>query len=158
MRRSVLALTVGASIVVAGCGIIRQRQLQARIDELKAQSLAASQQCDMTFPAGNPKTAMARAKCQTDALLIMRPVAPFPDLMDLFAASRIEIAERVQNGQLTVAQANEQIASKQSELVAEEQRRFLANRSIAAQQNIAAASLQASGPHSCTRRAVQRCL
>jgi hypothetical protein len=122
------ALVLIVAITVAGCGVIHQRELQARVNELKAKSQAASEECDMMWPAGNPKTAMARAKCQTEAIAVVRPVSPYPDILDLFIASRIAIAERVQNGQLTVAQANELIATKRSELVAEEQRRTLANR------------------------------
>jgi hypothetical protein len=100
----VLALITATAL--AGCGAMKQRELQARVDELKAQSQAAAQECDATLPGGNPKSAMARAKCQTEAIAIMRPVAPYPDILDLFIASRIAIAERVQNGQLTIAQAN----------------------------------------------------
>jgi hypothetical protein len=127
-----------------------RHELQARVDELKAKTQEAEQQCSITWPPGNPKTAVSRAKCQTDPLAIMRPVHPYPDLLDLFIASRMAIAERVQNGQMTIAQANEAIATKRSELVAEEQRRQLANRSVSAQENAAAASLVAAGPHSCT--------
>jgi hypothetical protein len=146
--KAILAVLV--ALAVAGCGVIRQRELQARVDELKAKTKEAEQQCNVTWPAGNPKTAVPRARCQTEALAIMRPIAPYPDLIDLFIASRIAIAERVQNGQVTIAQANEAIATKRSEIIAEEQRRQLANRSVSAQENAAAASLAAAGPHSCT--------
>jgi hypothetical protein len=76
---------------------------------------------------------------------------PYPDLMDLNIAARMALAERIQNGQLTMAQGNEEMMRKPSEIVAEEQRRLLANRSVRAQENIADARLQAVGPHSCTR-------
>jgi hypothetical protein len=142
-------VVVVIALAISGCGI-RQRELQARVDELKAKSHEASQQCNVTWPPGNPQTAMARTKCQTEAFEILRPIAPYPDLMDRFIASQITIAERVWNGRLTIAQANEQIAIKRSEFVAEEQRRNLANRSVGAQENVAAASLEAAGPHTCT--------
>jgi hypothetical protein len=145
-----ILLVVAIAVLVSDCGLMRQRELQAQTEQLKAKSQAASQECDTTLPAGSPKTAMARAKCQTDALAILRPIMPYPDLMDLFIASRISIAERVQNGQLTIAQGNEIIAQKKSELVAEEQRRSLANRSISAQEDMASASLAAAGPRTCT--------
>jgi hypothetical protein len=137
------------SLTVAGCGLVRQRELQAQREELTARSQAATAQCDLTYPAGNVKTAVARAKCQTEAFAILRPIMPYPDLMDLLIASRIAIAERVQKGQLTIAQANELMAARRSELVAEEQRRNLANRAVIAQENIASASLAAAGPHTC---------
>ena len=140
-------MAVVLGLTVASCGIARQ----ARIQELQAQELAAIQRCDVTVPAGNPKTAVERAKCQTEAMAILRPIMPYPDLQDSMIAIRLAIAEQVQNGKLTIAQGNEQIAAKRSEIVAEEQRRNLANRSVAAQEGMAVASLSAAGPHSCTR-------
>jgi hypothetical protein len=74
---------------------------------------------------------------------------PYPDLWDVYIASRIVIAERVQKGQISIAEGDEAFAQKRSDLAAEEQRRLLANRSVAAQENIASASLQAAGPRSC---------
>jgi hypothetical protein len=133
--------------LLSNCGIIREREMRAQAEELKARSVAAAQACDSTVPAGNPKTAMARAKCQTDALAIMRPIMPFPDLMDLSIASRIATAERIQSGQITIAQGNEIVAQRQSELIAEEQRRSLANRAVYAQETMASA---AAAPRTCT--------
>jgi hypothetical protein len=60
-----------------------------------------------------------------------------------------DVTERVQNGQMTIAQANEAIAQKFSELNAEEQRRLLASRSVGAQESAAAAAWQASRPRTC---------
>jgi hypothetical protein len=142
------------SMLLFGCGIARQHELQARNEELKAQSVAAQQQCNQTYPAGNPKTAVARAKCQTEAFAILRPMMPYPDLMDLLIANRMEVAERVQSGKLTIAQANEILAIKRSEAVAEEQRRWNANRSVAAQEQSATAAtigaFAANAPRTCT--------
>jgi hypothetical protein len=56
---------------------------------------------------------------------ILRPIMPYPDLLELQLATNMSVAEKVQNGQLTVAQANEAIAQKFSEVNAEEQRREL---------------------------------
>jgi hypothetical protein len=132
------------SVGITGCGLIRQQEIKERNAALKQQSEAATQQCDAKLPSGNPKIAVARAKCQVDAYNIMRPAVTYPDLMDLFLTRRMVVAEQVEKGQITVAQANELIAAKQSEIVAEEQRRNLANRSVAAQES-------AAGPVSCTR-------
>jgi hypothetical protein len=151
LRGFQLIVVVLMAVSVAGCGIIRRQEMQAKIASLKEQSNAAFQDCNTRFPAGNVATAVARAQCVNDAFAILRPIMPYPDLWDLYMASHTAIAERTQKGQLTIAQANEALAQKRSELVAEEQRRLLANRSVAAQENVAAASLQAAGPHSCTR-------
>jgi hypothetical protein len=71
--------------------------------------------------------------------------------MDSFMATRMSVAEQVQDGRLTIAQANVIIANKNTELISEEQRRNLANRAVAAQESAAAASWAAGGPVSCTK-------
>ena len=137
--------------LLAGCGIARQREMQARNDALKEQSRIAMEDCNTKLPKGNPKTAIVRAQCVNDALVIMRPIFPYPDLLDLSMAHRLAVAERYQKGQITGPQANEELAQKNSELTAEEQRRLLANRSVGAQESMAAASIMAAGPKTCTR-------
>jgi hypothetical protein len=151
MRFTAFAAAALIVLLVAGCGLIRQRELQERSAQLRAQSTAAAQVCDERFPKGQVKTAVARTQCVNDALAILRPIMPHPDLLDLNLATRTALAEKVQKGQLTLAQANEEMMRKQSEMIAEEQRRVLANRSVRAQETVADASLQAAGPHSCTR-------
>jgi hypothetical protein len=142
-----------------GCGCLRfetvrlrprpTAKMRDRIAALQAQSTAAAQECQNKFPPGVQKIAMARAQCLNDAMAILRPIMPYPDLWDLFMASHVAIAEQYQNGKITFAQGNEMIAQKRAELTAEEQRRQLASRSVMAQENVAAANLQAAGPHSC---------
>jgi hypothetical protein len=145
MGSAATAISVAVlSIGITGCGLIRQQEIKERNAALKQQAEAASQQCDANLPPGNPKTAVARAKCQMDAYNIIRPVVAYPDLMDLFIARRMLVAEQVEKGQITIAQANDLIATRQSEITAEEQRRNLANRSVSAQES-------AAGPRSCTR-------
>src|SRR6266404_2610624 len=130
------------ALAIAGCGIARRHELQARTEALQQQSTAAMQECDAKFPKDIAKIAVARAQCANGAFAIMRPVVPYPDLWDLYMASLATLAERVQNGQLTIIEANEAFAQRTSELVAEEQRRQLANRSVAGQEMSALGSLQ----------------
>ena len=140
-----------AGLLVAGCGLARQQEMRERIAAVNAQAQAAAQACDSTVPPGNPKTAVSRAKCQVEAMAIRRPIVPHPDLLDALMAARMSVAEQVQTGKLTIAQGNEIMANKNSALISEEQRRNLANRSVAAQESAAAASWAASGPVSCTK-------
>jgi hypothetical protein len=135
-----LSFVVPICILTAACGLAQQREMQARAAQLKAESYAAAKRCDATLPPGNPKTAVARGKCQTEAWAIMRPTMPYPDLLDLLIAKRLAIAEQIEKGQLTIAQGNEAVAMARSEIIAEEQRRNLANRSVAAQESIATAA------------------
>lgn len=92
---------------------------------------------------------MVRADCMNRAARILAPILPYPDLLELQLAANASIAERVQSGQMTIAQGNEAIAQKFAELNTEEQRRLLADRSVNAQESAAAASWQASRPKTC---------
>jgi hypothetical protein len=116
----IVPLLIGLS--VSGCGLIRQQQAQERYKEVTAQVHAAENACEVSYPADNPKTAVARAKCLNDAEEIGRSVFPYPDLFESAAATRLALAEQVQNGKLTVIQANELLANKATELVTEANR------------------------------------
>jgi hypothetical protein len=148
--RIIIAVTA-AGIFVAGCGLVRQAELQKQREELTAQSNAAAATCDAQFPKGNQSTVLARIQCLNQAIEILRPIMPYPDLLDNFMATRLAIAERVQQKQISIAEGNALIMQKRSDIVGEEQRRQLANRSVNAQESIAISSIMASGPHSCTR-------
>lgn len=139
------------AIALPGCGLARQHELRAKIADLQAQNAAAVADCDARIPKGNAATAVARSQCINDANMILRPIMPYPDLWDQLLATNLAIAERVQNKQITILQANEMLAQKRSEIVAEEQRRSLARRSVGAQEAIASASVEAAGPRTCTR-------
>lgn len=110
---------------------------------IKQRAAEAEQGCNVKFPPGTASTAVARARCLNDAQTITRPYWTQPDLIGSFMATRLAIAERFQKGQITAAQANEEVANKWSQITTETQRRSLANRSVAAQEDaaIAAASL-----------------
>ena len=107
-------------------------------------------------PPGNPKIAVARAQCVNGAFAILQPTIPYPDLLQVYMADHLAIAEDVQAGRTSILQANAILARKWSELVAEEQRRGLANRAVVAQEQstvaasaAAAASWRAAGPRTC---------
>jgi len=107
-------------------------------------------------PTGNPKIAFARAQCVNGAFAILQPTIPYPDLLQVYMADHLAIAEDVQAGRTSILQANAILARKWSELVAEEQRRGLANRAVVAQEQstvaasaAAAASWRAAGPRTC---------
>jgi hypothetical protein len=120
------------SLAFAGCGIDRLG-FQGSTEQLKAEAAAAERKCDVIGSPDDPKTAVARAKCQTEAWAILRPVAPYPDIVDTLIAKRMAIAEQAEKGQLTIAQANEQAAKMQAELKDEEERRLRVKRSVITQ-------------------------
>lgn len=118
--------------------------------QLEARKTAALEACDAKFPQATPAVAVDRARCVNDAMNIIRPVLPYPDLLDVMNATNLSVSERYQNKQLTYAQAAEIMTAKRSELVGEEQRRILATRSVESQEAIASASIRATGPRTCT--------
>jgi hypothetical protein len=155
MRR---VLVVALALVAASCGIARQRELQAQMASLRQQSGDAMKDCNERFPPGNPKIAIDRARCVNGAFEIALPTMPYPDLLQVFMANNLAIAEQVQTGHTSLAQGNAAIAEKWSALVGEEQRRRLANVSAAAQveaataaTSAAAAGWQAAAPRTCSR-------
>jgi hypothetical protein len=98
---------------------------------------------------GVPATAVVRAECMNDAMAIMRPTwGRSADLVNGWMAHRVVVAEKLQKGQITVALANEELANSWTQVIDEEQRRNLANRSVGAQE-LAARNI--GGPTSCTK-------
>jgi hypothetical protein len=79
------------------------------------------------------------------ALAIMQPKLPYPDLLQVYMAAHLALAEDVQAGRTSLAQGNAILTQKWSELVAEEQRRMLANRTVVAQEHSAAAARDHAG-------------
>jgi hypothetical protein len=143
-------LVVLVVFLLSGCGDNNSRELQPRADVLNAQSAAASRACDDTHPAGNPKTALARAQCQVEAATIRRPIVKYPDLLDAYIATRLSVAQQVQAGKITIVKGSDIVATKISKLVAEEKRR---NRSGQSSSDDEAESIVYASPNSCTRLA-----
>jgi hypothetical protein len=142
MERFGIFLLLG--FCIAGCAMMQERETKARNEELIAQAKEATAACNEKLPAGNPKTAVARAQCQKDAAAIARPTNIYPDLMDTFWATRMRVAEDVQGGKLTIAQGNEIISNKNTELTTEGQRRIAADRAVSAQENANRAAIFAA--------------
>jgi hypothetical protein len=140
------------SLALAGCGTAPrvqaddQAKQQAAVNpRLIEQSKAAMAACDATFPAGNPKTAVARRKCINDGFAIRLPsFGPDQDLVRAVMADGMVIAEQVQSGKMTIAEGNAAIAEKWSKAVTESQRRANSKNSVLAQQSAAAAQQQSA--------------
>ncbi len=146
MRPEVLGLLAACSIL-AGCGT------GARYDpaaDARAAMNEAARQCYTRFPEGS-KQYVAKARCEYDAAMLMRPYAPYPDLFDSEWAFNMALAEKLQAGKITPAEHNLALAEHRSQIASETQRRGLANRSVAAQESIAAAASAPPPSISCTR-------
>lgn len=145
-----LFLFVLISLSFAGCGASRQKQREAEIQKAKQMLADSTEECRRNFP-DEIKQAISRASCINQAMLIIRPMLPYPDLLDQENATRLGLAEKVQTGKMTPIERDVQFSHLHSQLVAEEQRRNLASRSVSASESAAAAAWQASAPVSCTK-------
>jgi hypothetical protein len=127
---------IGAILLLcSGCASTQQDQAQLALTE---QYNAAYQRCKEQYPAYpvlEPKTAVASVKCFNR---IPRPVASNSDLFELANATRLAVAEKLEKGQVTQAEAQQQIASETSHIMTEWERRRLAERSVAAMEAAAA--------------------
>ena len=149
MRRICVVL---CAVALSGCVIaqriqaVEQAKQQAALNaQLIVQSDAAKADCDVKFPPGNAKQAVVRRKCLNDAFAIRLPtLAPDQDLAQAVMADSMVIAEKVQNGKMTVAEGNAAVAERWSRAVSESQQRANARNSVMAQQNAAAAQQQAA--------------
>ncbi|WP_024520513.1 hypothetical protein [Bradyrhizobium sp. Tv2a-2] len=141
---------VALCAALGGCGLMAMKQRQ----EQMAAAIAAKDQgigaCKAQYPDEN-KDFVARNKCSFEAAKVVRPFATYPDLFDKSWATVAVLAEELDAKKITRAQGELQLAQMNSEIIAEEQRRNLANRSVAAQESAASAAWMASRPVTCNR-------
>jgi hypothetical protein len=117
------AAFVALGLLIAGCAGQRGPMGEAEAKQLQDQSYAAARKCDVTYSPNDAKVAVARAKCHTEAWNILRPTMPYPEVLDTLIAKRVEIGQKVQNGEMTLAQANAAIEKARADAAAEEQKR-----------------------------------
>jgi len=142
-------LVFAICLAVAGCGLAAQAERQKQVAAAKEAADQGYADCKARFPEES-KQAFDRNKCSAEvAKANIRPLVNYTDLFDSDWATRLAIAEKLQAGKLTYAEANQQATEHHSQIVAEEQKRNLGNRSVAAQESAAAASWAASGPVTC---------
>ncbi len=138
-----------AALFLAGCGYLADIERQKVMKEAREAFSEAVNACQTSFPEG--KDTMNRARCFNSATVHIRATMPFPDLLDQENAARLSIAEDEAKGKITRAEAAMRFTRIHSDMVAEEQRRMLAGRSVSAQESAAAAAWRASSPVSCTK-------
>jgi hypothetical protein len=115
-------LVVGLAAGLSGCGISRQIEQ----DEATPASLnlnGALAECRSLYP-DQITQAVARAACVVKATEQLRPLLPFPDLLDRENALRKSLAEQVQNGSISLLERNRQMTKFHAGIVAEEQARL----------------------------------
>jgi hypothetical protein len=138
---------VALCVALAGCGLMARKERQEQMAAAKAAMEQAFADCKAQWPEVS-KQAVERNRCYSIAAQPTRQFNTYPDIFDKVWADRAVIAERLQAGKLTVAEATQQLTQTISDATAEEQRRNLANRAVSAQEAMAVA---ASGPTVCNR-------
>lgn len=140
----ILAVFIGF-LLLSGCGMMARREH----DEQMVAALASKEQgiaaCKAQFPDGS-KQYVSRNSCEIKAAQVIRPYVTYPDLFDKDWAFSAVMAERLQSGKITLAEANAQTAQNHSQVAAEEQQRNLSSRSVGAQETAAAAAWQSAAP------------
>jgi hypothetical protein len=134
-------------LLLAGCSTAAHTQADAQPKlsdsqdaQLIEQSKTAMAACDAQFPAGDPKIAVARRKCVNGGFSIRLPTfGPDQDLVRAFLADSLVIAQKIQDGQMTIAEGNAAMAQRWTQAVAESQKRANTKDSVLAQQSAAAA-------------------
>jgi hypothetical protein len=133
------------SCELAGCGLARQAEIRERNEAIRAASNDAVAVCNTK----QFKLATARAQCLNDAERPLAQIAPdYADLFSVKLATRYALAEQIDRGQITQAQADLEMAKANANLVTSGKQRLNADRAVEAQEAAAAA---ASNSVTCNR-------
>src|SRR6266404_3039199 len=112
--------------LLTGCGMARQADQQEAAEEIPDGWKDALAECRHASP-DQKAQAVARAACVIRATELLRPMLPFPDLLDQENALRKSLAEQVQSGRISLIERNRQITKFHSNALVEEQTRLQAN-------------------------------
>lgn len=141
------------AVVVLGCAMLLAGCVSSRDKAAISAAEAGVADCKAkTF-----RSAVERARCLNAAAEIAAPaVGDSADLFRVAQNTRLVLAERVDRGQITQAEADLQMSQTMAGLVSEDNRRATAQRSAAAQEALARPQFQIVAPGSnqinCTSR------
>jgi len=93
--------------------------------------------------------AVVRALCIIKATEQLRPLLPFPDLLDRENALRKSLAEQVQNGSVSLLERNRQMTKFHASIVAEEQSRLKEKPTETGATSLAVTQWRLSNPDGC---------
>jgi hypothetical protein len=125
-RLTMVALMLPTLLCVAGC-----QSTKPQIPELSARDMATAEaeiqteQCRLKYPL-NRKNVVARANCFNQANEVMSQYAPHPDLLQVYRAYVVVVAEQFRDGKLSESEMHAKLAEKHAQLNSESQRRFAA--------------------------------
>jgi hypothetical protein len=132
---------LGFIVGLAGCGTSRLVE-QSDADPAPFNLNDALAECRNGYP-DQLTQAVARAACMIKGTDQLRPLLPFPELLDQENALRKSLAEQVQSGSISLLERNRQVTKFHAKILAEEQGRLQAR---AADAKSAAAKSAAADP------------
>ena len=140
-----LTAILGVAILLSGCGIARRHQ---EIEQAQQGLVAAKAECQaQKFP-----THVEKAQCLGDAERQYHlPFASQPDLILRKIALRNALAVKVDAHQMTLADAELELANEDSRAATERLARSNAQRSVAAHERSAAAAAASAPPSFCMK-------
>lgn len=147
-----IGLCIVFCIVLAGCGMTRQIE-QGEPTDAKPPPFNlddALADCQGRFP-DQVAQAVDRAGCVIKATETLRPLLPFPELLDQENALRKTLAEQVQSGQISLLQRNDQMSKAHMKLLEQEQARLQSGPAESAKLPIAVTQWRLSNTEACAR-------
>jgi hypothetical protein len=147
MRKIATITALAIAFALGGCSAIvqgyREGVYEKKVAETKAQADTMAAECYAKYPKQRGQY-LNRVRCLRPAQDLYLSIAPYPDLLEQRNAAGLVIAEKIDNGTMTVPQAELEMAQLTSQLTAEEQRRNLAGRSVMANEAVAAEASRAN--------------
>ncbi|WGS22789.1 MULTISPECIES: hypothetical protein [unclassified Bradyrhizobium] len=95
--------------------------------------------------------AVARASCVVKAMDLVRPLLPFPELLDRENALRRSLAEQVQGGKISLLERNLQMQKLHLQILEEERSRQSSAPADSGKQPLAVTQWRQSNPEVCGR-------
>jgi hypothetical protein len=137
---------IAGGLCLAGCGVVQRQQQIAQDNDVRARFAAGVEECKAKFQTTpTSKNHADRARCIVDLENSLPPLSGvMPDLVQLKQANFVLLASRIDQGKLTVEEANLRIAEINSQTTSEASRRMTANRMAGAQEQAAEAQRQAA--------------
>ena len=126
-RLTMVALMLPTLFILAGCQSSNpQISAQSARDIANAEVSADLDTCRRKYPIER-RTVVDRAKCFNAARQRLMPYEPYPDLVQVYRAYTIVVAEQFRDGKLSESEMHAKLAEKQAQLTSESQRRFAAS-------------------------------
>ena len=109
-----------ACLLLAHCGTYAD---QERLAQINADVRAAKARCDARYPPPRKDQQITWAACANAAELPTLSIVPFPDLLELKFANRLELAAKIDQADITYEEAVLLAAKLNSSVMAEAERR-----------------------------------